>query len=106
MTGKIIVLDRINNSTPPPVDTAGPRFGTLRVSARLRRITFSLNEPAQVVGRMRGPARRTLKLSGKVGKNVMRLPKRLKKGRYGVNLRATDSAGNESTVARVKFTLR
>ncbi len=106
MTGKIIVVDRINNSTPPPVDTAGPRFGTLRVSARLRRITFSLNEPAQVVGRMRGPARRTLKLSGKVGKNVMRLPKRLKKGRYGVNLRATDDAGNESTVARVKFTLR
>jgi len=105
MTGRIVVQRRINDPNPPPVDTAAPRFGSLRASVRLRRVTFTLNEPARVEGKLRGPIRRTLKLSGKAGENVMRLPKRLKKGRYGLNLRATDAAGNESLVARVKLTV-
>lgn len=106
MTGRIVVQPRVNNPNPPTPDTEPPEFGTLTVSAKRRQIRFRLDEPADVVGRMRGPMRRTLKLSAKAGPNVMRLPKRLKKGRYGVNLRATDAAGNESLVARVKFTLR
>jgi plastocyanin len=106
MLGRIIVVGQDRNAFPPAPDVDPPEFGTLRVSAKRRWIRFRLNENASVVGQMRGPMRRTLKLSGKLGTNVMRLPKRLKKGRYGVNLRATDAAGNESLVARVKFTLR
>ena len=106
MTGKIIVARKVNDPNPPAEDTVGPEFGTLSVSLKRRRVRFTLDEPAQVVGKMRGPIRKTLKLSAKAGTNVMKLPKRLKKGKYGLNLRATDAAGNESLVARVKFTLR
>jgi plastocyanin len=106
MTGKITVVRKVNDPNPPPQDTVGPEFGTLSVSLKQRRVRFRLDEPAEVVGRMRGPIRRTLKLSARAGINIMKLPKRLKKGRYGLNLRATDAAGNESLVARVKFTLR
>ena len=106
MTGKITVLRDLNNPNPPPQDVVGPEFGTFVIQLKQRRIKFSLDEPAKVVGSMRGPIRRTLKLTAKAGTNYLRLPKRLKKGRYGVNLRATDAAGNESLVARAKFTIR
>lgn len=106
MTGKITVARKVNDPNPPATDTVGPEFGTLAVQLKQRRIKFSLDESARVEGKMRGPIRRTLKVSAKAGVNYMRLPKRLKKGRYGVNLRATDPAGNESLVARAKFTIR
>ena len=106
MTGKITVVPRVNDPNGPPADTVGPEFGTLVIQLKQRRIKFSLDEPAKVVGRMRGPIRKTLKVSAKAGNNYLKLPKRLKKGRYGVNIRATDAAGNESLVARAKFTIR
>jgi len=106
MTGKVTVVPKVNNPNPPPTDTVGPEFGTLVIQLKQRRIRFSLDEPAKVEGRMRGPIRKTLKVSAKAGNNYLKLPKRLKKGRYGVNLRATDPAGNESLVARAKFTIR
>jgi plastocyanin len=106
MAGKIIVVRKVNNPNPPAQDVVGPEFGTLAVQLKQRRIKFSLDEPARVEGKMRGPKRRTLKVSAKAGVNYMRLPKRLRKGRYGVNLRATDAAGNKSLVARAKFTIR
>jgi plastocyanin len=106
MTGKITVLPKVNDPNPPPQDVVGPEFGTLQVQLKQRRIKFSLDEPARVEGKMRGPMRKTLKVNAKAGTNYMKLPKKLKKGRYGVNLRATDAAGNKSLVARAKFTLR
>ena len=105
MTGKITVVRKVNDPNPPPQDTVAPQFGTLRIDLKRRRVRFRLNEPAAVVAKMRGPIRKTTKLSGKAGTNALKLPKRLKKGRYGINLTATDEAGNESLVARVKFTI-
>jgi len=105
MTGKIIVAPKVNNPNPPPGDEVAPEFGTLSVNLTRRVVRFRLTEAASVVGRMRGPVRKTLKLSARSGVNLLKLPRKLKKGRYGINLRATDAAGNESLVARVKFTI-
>jgi plastocyanin len=105
ITGKIIVVAKTNNPNPPPGDEVAPEFGTLSVNLKRRVIRFRLNEAAKVVGKMRGPLRKDLKLSAKAGTNLLKLPKRLKKGRYSVGLTATDAAGNPSLVARVKFTI-
>ena len=104
MNGVIRVVPKGNNPNPP-ADTAAPAFSSLRINLKRRRITFRLSEVANVVATMRGPVRKTTRLDGKAGTNVLKLPKRLKKGRYGVNLVATDAAGNESLVARAKFTI-
>lgn len=106
MTGKITVLPNKNNPLGPPQDVKGPQFGTLQIQLKQRRIKFLLDEPAKVVGKMRGPIRKTLKVNAKAGPNYLKLPKKLKKGRYGVNMRATDAAGNDSLVARAKFTIK
>jgi len=103
MTGKITVVKKVNDPNPPPVDTVAPKFGTPRVSVKGRRATFNLDEPAQVTGKLRGPTRKNLKLAGKAGKNVLKLPKRLKSGRYALTLRATDPGGNVSLPAKAKF---
>jgi hypothetical protein len=67
-----------------------------------RRVTFKLDEEADVVARLRGPVRRRFELTGRVGSNVLTFP-RLRPGRYGLAIRATDAAGNESLTAQVKF---
>ena len=91
---------------PPPADTTAPRFGTPRVSVRRRRVTFTLDEAAQVTGALRGPrTRRTLNLAGEAGTNVLKLPKRLRAGRYSLKLTATDAAGNVARRAAPKFTV-
>jgi plastocyanin len=105
MTGKVTVVPKTNNPNPPAQDIEPPRFGSLQIQLKKRRIKFRLNEPAKVVGRMTGPIRRTLRVTAKSGTNYLRLPKRLKKGRYKVNMTATDAAGNKSLVARAKFTI-
>jgi plastocyanin len=105
MTGKITVVPKVNNPNPPPTDDVAPEFGTLSVNLKRRVVRFKLSEPAKVVGKMRGPLRKTLTLSGKAGTNLLKLPKKLKKGRYSMGLTATDAAGNKSLVARVKFTI-
>ena len=92
---------------PPPADTTGPRIGTPRVSVRRRRVTFKLNEAARVSAALRGPrTRRTLKLAGKARTNVLRLPKRLRAGRYSLKLTATDAAGNVTRRRALKFAVR
>jgi plastocyanin len=107
MTGRIVVIQKQNDPNPPPPDTVAPQFGTPEVEARNRRVTFNLDEAATVEGKLRGPTRRTLKpRRGKVGINVVRLPRRLKKGRYALILRATDAAGNRSVALRTKFRVR
>jgi plastocyanin len=92
--------------SPPPADTAAPQFGTAKVSVKRRRVTFRLNEAATVVFRLTGPTRRTKTITADAGTNVVKLPKRMKRGRYVVRLRATDSAGNESAVVRRAFRVR
>jgi plastocyanin len=106
MKGRITVVNKVNNPNPPPTDTAAPEFGTPTVQVKRRRVRFRLDETAQVEAKLRGPTRRTFKLSGKAGTNVLKLPKRLKPGRYALVLRATDGAGNRSIAARVKFRVR
>ena len=106
MTGRIVVQQKATNPFPPPDDTAPPQFGTPKVQAKRRRVTFRLDEAAQVQAKLRGPTRKTLKLAAKAGTNVLKLPKRLKPGRYALSMRATDAAGNKSLVARAKFRVR
>jgi plastocyanin len=103
MTGKVVVLPKTNNPNPPPEDVIGPKFGTPRVSVAKRRVKFTLDESAQVTGKLAGPTRKKLTLAGKAGNNVLKLPKRMKPGRYSLKLTATDPAGNTSTTVRVKF---
>jgi plastocyanin len=104
MRGTVDVLP-LGQPVPPPADTVAPQFGTPRVSVVRRRVTFKLDEVATVVGRLRGKTRKTIELDGTTGTNVMKLP-RMKPGRYGLALRATDGAGNKSTTVQVKFTVR
>jgi plastocyanin len=108
MTGRVIVKERVQDPTQPVTpDIVGPTFGTLRISIRQRRVTFNLDEAATVEGKLRGPKRlrRTLRLAGKVGTNRLRLPTRLRAGRYSMKMIATDRAGNESQPASVRFTI-
>jgi plastocyanin len=103
MTGKITVQQKINNPNPPAQDTVAPKFGTPTVSVAKRVAHFTLDEDASVTAKLRGPTRKTLTAKGKSGLNLLKLPKRLKPGRYALTLRATDASGNRSTTASVKF---
>jgi plastocyanin len=100
MTGKIIVVPR--GQPIPQADVAAPQVATPRVSGNRRRITFKLDEAATVTAKLRGRIRRTLTLEAEPGTNVLELP-RLRPGRYGLALRATDAAGNKSLALQVKF---
>jgi plastocyanin len=89
---------------PPSGDTTAPVAGAPRVSVSRRRVTFTLDEAAQVEARLRGPrTRRTLELAGRAGTNVLKLPKRMRPGRYSLRIKATDAAGNASTRPTIKF---
>ena len=106
MTGRVIVKERVQDPTQPvSPDVVAPTVGTLRVSLKARRVTFNLDEAGTVEGKLRGPRRlrRTLTLAGKVGTNALRLPKRLRAGRYSMRMVATDKAGNKSLPVLVKF---
>jgi plastocyanin len=108
MTGHVSVGERVQDPTVPvSPDTVAPSFGTLRISLKARRVTFNLDEAAVVEGKLRGPKgyRRTLRLAGRVGTNRLRLPTRLRPGRYSMKMIATDKVGNESLPASVKFRL-
>jgi plastocyanin len=107
MTGRVIVTRRETHPFAPTPDTVRPRFGTPRFSVSRRLVAIRLNEPAEIEAKLRGPTRRTLKKrQGKLGRNVVRIPKRLRAGRYALVMRATDAAGNRSLGVRVKFRIR
>jgi plastocyanin len=91
---------------PPAGDTAAPRLGTLRANARRRRVTYKLDERARVAGKLRGPTRRNYTLNGKAGTNVVKLPKRMRRGRHTLTLTATDTAGNKSPAAKVVVSVK
>jgi hypothetical protein len=69
---------------------------------RRRRVTFRIDEEATVVVKLRGRTRRTKTVQVVSGENAVTLP-RMRPGRYSLSMRATDAAGNRSTVARIKF---
>lgn len=105
MTGRVIVRNRLNNSVPPPADVSPPRIGTPRVSLRKRRATFRLNEPAAVSAKLRGRTRKGWRFQGRAGRNTLKLPKRLRPGRYALVIVATDAANNRAKHTR-KFSVR
>jgi len=94
MRGRVVVNDRVNVSTPPPADVTPPKVSSRRFSLRKRRFTFRLNEPAAITARLRGPTRRTRRFDGKVGRNTVKLPRRLKAGRYALTIVAVDELDN------------
>jgi plastocyanin len=106
MQGKIVVVRKVNDPNGPPADTAAPKIGTPTAQVKRRRVMFTLDEDATVTAILRGPRRKTVKKEYPGGQNVLRLPKRLKAGRYTLTLRATDAAGNKSLAARVKFRVK
>lgn len=106
--------------TKPGPDRTKPRVSRLKVNAAKRRLSLRLSEAATVriaverrVVRRKGGKRRVryvrvrfLRKQGKAGANTMRLGKKLKAARYRVSVRAVDSAGNRSALARKGFTVK
>jgi P pilus assembly chaperone PapD len=78
---------------------------------RAVRVRFRLSEPATVTVRVkRRGSRKVLKsasVQAPAGTRTVTLrSKRLKKGRYTVDLRARDAFGNRSSLATKRLTLR
>jgi plastocyanin len=92
--GTVVVRERVNDSTPPPPDLSPPSIRQRRLSLSKRRFTFRLNEPARVTARLRGPTRRTRIFNGRVGRNTVRLPRRMRRGRYSLRITAVDASNN------------
>ena len=103
-----------HNTTPPPsggTDTVKPTVGGVRLKALRRavRVQFRLSEPATVTVNVKRS--RKLIASKRVqtgtGSHAVTLrSKRLKKGRYAVEIRARDAFGNQSRLATKRLTLR
>ncbi|HEX8205873.1 MAG TPA: hypothetical protein VF587_07435 [Solirubrobacteraceae bacterium] len=98
-------------TTPPPgADSTPPRVSGARARATKRglRLVLTLSEPADVTVRVlrrgRRVARRTFAV-GESGQAVLRIRRKLKRGRYSVRLSLIDAAGNRSSrrlAARVR----
>jgi plastocyanin len=100
--------------TPPPGATddsvkptvRGVKTKTLRGGVRVR---FRLSEPATVTLRVKRGRRvvKSARVQAPAGTRTVTLRgKRLKKGRYKVEIEARDSAGNRSRLATKRVTLR
>jgi plastocyanin len=102
--------------TPAPSgisDTVDPRLSSLRLKALRRavRVRFTLSEPATVTIRVkRRGARKVLKsarVQARAGTRTVTLrSKRLRKGRYTVQIQARDAVGNRSSLATKRLRLR
>jgi hypothetical protein len=96
-----------------PADRRAPKLSRLRIVNRARGplLTGRIDEPARVTVtvRRRG-ARRALKTVTvrirRAGAVRVALPKRLKRGRHAVTVRARDAAGNRSRLARLTLLRR
>jgi len=105
-----------STTTPPPSptpDTVKPTVGSLKLTAARRavRVRFRLSEPATVTikVRRRGSKRvlKSARLQAPAGTRAVTLrSKKLRRGRYTVEIQARDASGNRSTVARRSLTLR
>ena len=103
--------------TPAPSgdadDTVKPTVGGVRLKAKRRavRVRFRLSEPATVTIRVkRRGSRKVLKsarIQARAGTRAVTLrSKRLKKGKYVVQIRARDAFGNRSGLTRKRVALR
>jgi plastocyanin len=103
-------------TTPPPTrgtDTVDPTVAGVRLTARRRavRVRFRLSEPATITIRIkRRGSRRVLKsarVQARAGTRTVTLRSRkLKKGRYTLDIRARDAFGNLSSLTTKRLTLR
>ena len=71
------------------------------------RVSFVLSERSTVTitTTRHGRHAHRVRVTGRGGRNVVRLPGILKKGRYRLAVTAVDLAGNRSAVARLRFTV-
>ncbi|HWM10814.1 MAG TPA: hypothetical protein VNO82_15775 [Solirubrobacteraceae bacterium] len=105
-----------HTTTPPPsggTDTVKPTVRRVSSKALRRavRVSFTLSEPATVTIRVkrRGSTRvlKAASVQARAGtRSVTLRSKRLKKGRYTVEVQARDAFGNRSALARKRLTLR
>jgi plastocyanin len=103
-------------TTPPPSggdDTVKPTVAGIRTKALRRavRVQFRLSEPATVTVRVkRRGSRKVLKakrVQALAGTSTVTLrSKRLKRGRYTVEIQARDAYGNRSSLVKKQLTLR
>ncbi len=95
-------------STPTPTSTpTAVPDRTPPVLTRLRRRSFTLSEPGEVVLRLRrghGKVRR-LAVAARAGRTTFRLRIR-RPGRYRLTARPTDAAGNRGRTVRLRFQIR
>lgn len=117
MRGTVVVTgEPVPDDFTAPLITAlrvGPRTACASRTRRCRvtavRVAFRLSEPASVlIDLERGEDLvRTIRRGGRGGANSVRISTRgLRPGRYRVTLVATDSQGNQSRLARRRFTVR
>jgi hypothetical protein len=100
--------------TPPPSgdsDAVKPTVRGLKTKPLRRgvRVRFRLSEPATVTVRVKRGKRvvKSARVQAPAGARTVTLRgKRLKKGRYKVEIGARDSAGNRSRLATKRVTLR
>jgi len=106
-----------HTTTPPPTGGGGDnvkpslRSVGLKALRRAVRVRFRLSEPATVtVSIKRRGSRKVLKsarLQARAGMRTVTLrSKRLRKGRYTIEIRARDAFGNRSSLATKRLTLR
>jgi hypothetical protein len=94
-------------------DDLAPVITRLRVKSKKRRVRFVVSEAATVTATIKRSARgrgkrapTKLTRPAKAGKNAIKLPKRLRGGRYRISLRAADAAGNRSRAISKRFRLK
>jgi PKD repeat protein len=91
----------------PPAAGAADRKAPRISKAKLRKgvLSFTLSEAAKIrIGSTRVHAAKTRTVRGHAGVNKVKL--KLAPGRYRVTLRATDAAGNKSSIKRVAVSVR
>jgi len=91
-------------------DEVAPRLSDLRArrAGGGARVTFAVSERSRVTARFvrSGRMRRTARVTVAAGDGRITVRKGLKAGRYRIDLRAEDLAGNRSSKQRLRLTLR
>ena len=92
-------------ATPSVADKTAPLVTGLKL--RQKRFRFRLSEPATVRIRIKHGRRIVANVVRKspFGANRLRVPRRLRAGRYSAIVTATDAAGNRSVAKRLRFRL-
>jgi plastocyanin len=103
-----------NPTTPPPTpgaDSVKPRVRSVSAKALRRavRVKFRLSEPATVTVRVKRGRRvvKSKRVQAGAGTHTVTVrSKKLKKGRYTIEILARDASGNRSKLATKRLTLR